>query len=261
MADVSGHTKEQNTYPDDYVTAHKTFEARNIDENRFVKFEERDTRTVLTVAMIKTLCHGKYQTNWNGVEVLKSSLDLITMQDLFGREKPATVIEFGSYTGGCALWYADLLKCFGVKSHVYSIDISLDCLHKTAKMREDITFIKADVTKDMEKVFPEKMLKELPHPWFISEDCHVPLEYTLGYLEPFMEPGDYLLVEDTHPSFCAHTGQGLYTPGFDEVGFEKLNDLTEFLKSRSGKFVVDSHYTDFFGYNGSSSMNSYLKRV
>jgi cephalosporin hydroxylase len=93
------------------------------------------------------------------VEVMKSPLDLITLQDLFGREKPATVIEFGSYTGGCALWYADVLKCFGIKSHVYSIDISLDCLHKTAKMREDITFIKADVTKDMEKIFPEKMLK------------------------------------------------------------------------------------------------------
>jgi hypothetical protein len=59
MADVSGHSKEQNTYPDDYVTAHKTFKARNIDENRFVKFEERDTRSVLTLDMIKTLCHGK----------------------------------------------------------------------------------------------------------------------------------------------------------------------------------------------------------
>ena len=36
----------------------------------------------------------------------------------------------------------------------------------------------------------------------------MPLETTVGYLEPFMKPGDYVLVEDTHPSFCAHTGQG-----------------------------------------------------
>ena len=36
----------------------------------------------------------------------------------------------------------------------------------------------------------------------------MPLEKTVGYLEPFMKPGDYLLVEDTHPSFCSQIGQG-----------------------------------------------------
>ena len=90
---------------------------------------------------------------------MKSPLDLITMQDLFSNLKPATVFEFGSYSGGSALWFADMLKCFSVKSNVYSVDISFDCLHETAKKREDITFIKADVTKEMDKIFPEKMLK------------------------------------------------------------------------------------------------------
>ena len=93
------------------------------------------------------------------MEVLKSSFDLITLQDLLFREKPATIIEFGSYTGGSALWCADVLKSFGTKSHIYSVDISHDCLHETAKKREDITFFISDVTKDMEKTFPEKMLK------------------------------------------------------------------------------------------------------
>jgi hypothetical protein len=52
-----------------------------------------------------------------------------------------------------------MLKCFGVKSKVYSVDISFDCLHETTKKREDITFMKADASKEMEKIFPEKMLK------------------------------------------------------------------------------------------------------
>ncbi len=59
MADMSDHSKEDNTYPDDYMTAHKAFHSRNIDENRFVRFEERDTRSVLTLEMIKVLCHGE----------------------------------------------------------------------------------------------------------------------------------------------------------------------------------------------------------
>ena len=42
-----------------YLTAHKVFEARGIDENRFVNFEDRDTQSVLTAEMIKILCHGK----------------------------------------------------------------------------------------------------------------------------------------------------------------------------------------------------------
>ena len=93
------------------------------------------------------------------MEVLKTSVDLITLQDLICREKPATIIEFGSYSGGCALWFADLVKCFGIHSHIYSVDISFGCLHEKVKKREDITFIKADLLKEMEKAFPEKMLK------------------------------------------------------------------------------------------------------
>ncbi len=92
---------------------------------------------------------------------MKSPLDLVTLQDVFCREKPATVIELGSYSGGCALWFADMLKCFGTKYHVYSVDISFDCLHEKVKKREDITFIKGDLAKEVQKIFPERMLKVL----------------------------------------------------------------------------------------------------
>ncbi|XP_028404525.1 uncharacterized protein LOC114527111 isoform X1 [Dendronephthya gigantea] len=254
--------EDKSYYGGDVLSLNKAFKVRNIEENRFAKFEERETRSVLTIEMIKFLCTGKYHTIWNGVEVMKSAVDLVTLQDLLGREKPATVIEFGSYAGGCALWYADTLKCFGVKSHVYSLDITSECLHETVKKRDDITFITADVSKDVEKVLPEKMLKELPHPWFISEDCHVLLEKSLGHLEPFMKHGDYMLVEDTHPlSNANYPGQGSTSSDFDEAGLGKHDDLRNFLKARPGKFLVDCHYTDFFGYNGSPMMNSYLKRV
>lgn len=91
---------------------------------------------------------------------MKNPLDLVALQDFMSRVKPTTVIEIGSFAGGCALWYADMLKCFGIKSHVYSVDISLSCVHELAKKRhDDITFLKADVTKEMEKIFPEEMLK------------------------------------------------------------------------------------------------------
>jgi hypothetical protein len=42
-----------------YLTAHKVFKTRSIDENRFIDIENRDTQSVLTAEMAKILCHGK----------------------------------------------------------------------------------------------------------------------------------------------------------------------------------------------------------
>lgn len=89
---------------------------------------------------------------------MKGPFEIVIFNDFFIREKPATVIELGSYSGGCALWMADTLKCFGVKSHVYSVDYNFDNLDDLAKSSPDITFIKGDL-KNIENVFPEKMLK------------------------------------------------------------------------------------------------------
>ena len=43
---------------------------------------------------------------------------------------------------------------------------------------------------------------------------------------------------------------GLALAEFEEVGDAKLNDLENFLKTRSDKYLVDCHYSDFFGYVG-----------
>ena len=90
--------------------------------------------------------------------MLKNPLEFIILQELFYQERPKTVIELGSYTGGCAVWFADVLKCFGIKSRVYSVDIALENINKRALERDDITFIQGDL-KNIEDLFPETMLK------------------------------------------------------------------------------------------------------
>ena len=70
----------------------------------------------------------------------------------------------------------------------------------------------------------------------------------LEYFEPFMEPGDYICVEDTNPLTPAVGGQGLVPNlGYEEVGPVKLNALKKFLSGRSDRYHVDQRYTDFFG--------------
>ena len=43
------------------------------------------------------------------------------------------------------------------------------------------------------------MLKTLPHPWIIFEDCHINMHGILDLLNKFMIKGDYLFVEDLNP--------------------------------------------------------------
>lgn len=80
------------------------------------------------------------------------------MQQLLWELKPRTVVEFGAYKGGSALWTADMLKAFGCKSRVISIDINLSLLDAVARDSPDVEFIEGDLFL-VEKCFPEDFLK------------------------------------------------------------------------------------------------------
>ena len=90
--------------------------------------------------------------------MLKDPLDLVIVQQLLWELKPQTVIEFGAYKGGSALWTADMLKMFDCKSLVISVDIDLSLLDPEAKKSRDVEFIEGDIMQ-VEKIFPEEFLK------------------------------------------------------------------------------------------------------
>ena len=101
---------------------------------------------------------GKYQLCWRGVDIMKDPLDLAIVQQLLWELKPRTVIEFGAYKGGSALWAADMLKMFGCKSRVISVDIDLSLLDPEAKKSTHVEFIEGD-SFQVEKIFPVEFLK------------------------------------------------------------------------------------------------------
>lgn len=89
---------------------------------------------------------------------MKDPLTLTTNQQLLWELKPQTVIEFGAWKGGSALWTADMLKMFGCKSRVISIDIDLSMLDAVARESPDVEFIEGDLFY-VEKCFPGDFLK------------------------------------------------------------------------------------------------------
>ncbi|XP_068751278.1 rhamnosyl O-methyltransferase-like [Montipora capricornis] len=228
---------------------------------RYVPLEERKDTGVLPVELLSSISHGKYQLCWRGVDILKDPLDLAIVQQLLWELKPRTVIEFGAYKGGSALWAADMLKMFGCKSRVISVDIDLSLLDSEAKKSTHVEFIEGDLMQ-VEKIFPAAFLKTLDHPWFLVEDSHVNLEGILEHFDHFTEPGDYICVEDTNPVVPAVAGQGLIKElGYTFWGPQKLNDLKNFFSGRSQRYMVDQRYTDMFGYNATWNMNGFLKRM
>ena len=97
-------------------------------------------------------------TFWRGVPIIKDPLSLAATQQLLWELRPQTVIEFGAYKGGSALWTADMLKLYGCKSRVISIDINLSMLDALPKESPDVEFIEGDLFH-VEKCFPADFLK------------------------------------------------------------------------------------------------------
>ena len=56
------------------------------------------------------------------------------------------------------LWIADMLKMFGCKARVISVDTDLSLLDPEAKKSTDVKFIEGDIMQ-VEKLFPENVFK------------------------------------------------------------------------------------------------------
>ena len=76
----------------------------------------------------------------------------------------------------------------------------------------------------------------------------------------YMQVGDYFVVDDTNPYTRMGTGR-VYSDCEEEWGPGKLNWLRRFLTEHDQYYAVDSFFTDFFGYNGTSNWNGYIRRV
>ena len=89
---------------------------------------------------------------------MKDPLDQTFLQQLLWELKPRTVIEFGAYKGGSALWIADMLKMYGCQSRVVSIHIDLSLLDTEARKSLDVEFIQGN-SFQVEKVLSSRFLE------------------------------------------------------------------------------------------------------
>ena len=170
--------------------------------------------------------------HWKGMPVFKTAYEFSIYSMMVWELKPATIIELGSGKGGSALWFADLLSQYRNSAHVYSIDISRPDL-----VYNGVTFIEQDIFRIEEWM---QSFSLHPRPWLVIEDAHVNIPGVLKCMHNLLESDDYLVIEDSSG---------------------KQRDIDEFMKIHGNSYKVDTRYTDYFGLNVTSALNSVFKKI
>ncbi len=164
--------------------------------------------------------------HWRGAPCFKSSYDVAIYSMLIDELKPGTIIELGSGAGGSSLLFADLCTSIGLKTEIISVDMA------SAEVSDSrITFIQSDCSDWLAAAAKAK--REFQRPCLMIEDFHGDLAGFFARIDSVLEPGDYLFIEDSFP---------------------KQTRISEVIVDRS--YLIDTKYTDFFGINCTSAVNS-----
>ncbi len=212
--------------------------------------QQRNWNTALDDGTLRSIQNASLNYSYRGIPMVKNPFDFALYPLLLGNLKPKTIIEIGSYCGGSAVWFGDLLDNFGIDGHIYSIDIR----KVTAVSHRRVTFLEGS-GRALEDVLKPDFINSLPRPLLVIEDADHFYETTIRVLEffhPYLREGEYIVVED---GIIADLGESeLYNGG-------PLKALEEFLSDFEGVYEIDSNYCDFFGHNLTWCTNGFLKKV
>ena len=240
------------------------------------RFEPIGTRRDISdyqLPQMKVLARGVCLTNYKGLSILKTGLDLSVYSQLLQEVKPKSIIELGTYTGGSALWLDDTMRNLGVDCEIYSLDN--DVMTRDDKVNNMVSnkvkFLQGDVA-NVKKIFPRSILINLPRPMFVIEDVHVELNTIINYFHDYMKQGDYFIFEKTNPMLSENFFVGEKNPRlyrdryavdmeYTEMGKWKMEYMRDFFAPHDDYYAVDTFFTDLFGYNCSSQMNSIIRKM
>lgn len=205
--------------------------------------------SALSPSAIEGIQKGALSYTYKGVRTVKNPFDLALYQLLLWRDKPRTIIEIGTHRGGSALWLADQLDVFGIDGVVHSLD--LQKIEMPAHPR--VNLHQGDA-KELGGIFSPEWLSRQPRPLLVIDDgSHIcgDVLAALKYFGPFMNLGEYILVEDgiVRDMRSAHKFDG-----------GPARAIEKFL-GEGAPFEVDRSFCDFFGRNVTWNINGYLRRI
>jgi cephalosporin hydroxylase/glycosyltransferase involved in cell wall biosynthesis len=212
----------------------------------------RDFGTALPGPLLDRMQDGVMRTLYRGVPFLKSPLDIGLYMQLFSRLRPRTVIEIGCRFGGSALWFADMMTNHGVSEpRVISVDTQPLAEYDDRR----IQIVPGDAAT-LVVCLTQQLLEQCPRPWLVVEDSSHMFKHTEAVLEFFhswLEPGDYIVIEDRVVTHLSGEQYGRYENGPNRA-------VSAFLAREGAHYRVDTDLCDFYGKNVTYNPNGWLRR-
>ena len=140
------------------------------------------------------LTHNFARHRWLGVQIWQNLLDLWTIQETIAELRPGLVIETGTYRGGSALFYAQLMDLIG-SGRVITIDI-VD-IKEVDHPR--VTYIQGSSTDPATVEQVRAAAAETDGPVMVILDGEHSRDHVAAELElyaPLVTPGSLLLSQD-----------------------------------------------------------------
>lgn len=140
-------------------------------------------------------------TTWLGVPILKSVSDMWNYQEILTDIRPSLVVEFGTYMGGSALFFATIMEKLCNDFVVFTVDVNQGPVRDEVLTHDRIEVYTASSTDDRVRQRLCELRTAYPGPVFAILDsdhaeAHVLRELEL--LRTVLVRGDYLVVEDTN---------------------------------------------------------------
>lgn len=179
-----------------------------------------------------TLGAATKMLSWFGYRLTKCPLDLWIYQELLVRTRPDVVVETGTQFGGSALYLATMLDLIG---HGRVITVDIEAMPDLPE-HPRIQYL-AGSSVDPHVVAQIKDLVGSDRALVILDSDHTaPHVYEeLRAYSPLVQPGDYLIVEDSNVN--GH-------PVWPDFGPGPMEALDRFL-SETGEFVIDDRCERF----------------
>ena len=217
---------------------------------RFVNIKNRNFVTSIyqfSAAFLSTYTQTIKDSKWNkhkwkGLTLMKDPMTLSIYMMMIQDIKPKTILEFGTYDGGSALWMEDIMKSLSLDYKIHTFDINPD----RVKLPEDskIKYHELD-NKNINEFIDQRreLFENMESPILMIEDSHVNVDEVVRSIDPFLKSGDYLVIEDT----------------LDRNKYQ--NTILSENGIRSMSYEVDTYYCDFWGINNSWNINSIFRKV
>jgi cephalosporin hydroxylase len=139
------------------------------------------------------------RTTYLGIPCLKSVSDMWNYQEILHALKPSLVLEFGTWCGGSALYFAHLLRHVSAAWKVLTVDITDQRVAPRVREEKNIELLTLPTTEPAVAARIEELRSVFPGPVFAILDSDHHKQHVLSELEllrPLLRTGDYLVVED-----------------------------------------------------------------